>query len=279
MKISWLQSALLGFVSGLSEPLPVSAEAHRAVLGRFFGTDGFSPLMMLMCHLASLVVVLLMGNLELKRLRRTAKLMKTPKRRRKVNPELNSAGTLKLLRTALPIALAGRLLGFYLSPFGAKLYLLTLTLILSGVILHIPTHMRSANKDGRHLQKRDGVMMGLGSALSAIPGVSPVGAAASLGLIQGADRRYAVRFAWILLCAGLAVSVGVDILGILGAGMAFDLALILTALICGVCAALGTALAVRLMLALIRRGGAGISGFSYYNWGLALLCMALFLLV
>ena len=279
MNISWLQSAMLGFVSGLSEPLPVSAEAHRAVLSLFFGTDGFSPLMMLMCHLASLVVVLLMGNLELKRLRRTAKLLKTPPRRRKVNPELNSAGTLKLLRTALPIALAGRLLGFYLSPFGAKLYLLTLTLILSGVILHIPTHMRSANKDGRHLQKRDGVMMGLGSALSAIPGVSPVGAAVSLGLIQGADRRYAVRFAWILLCAGLAVSVGVDILGILGAGMAFDLELILTALICGVCAALGTALAVRLMLALIRRGGAGISGFSYYNWGLALLCMALFLLV
>jgi len=29
----------------------------------------------------------------------------------------------------------------------------------------------------------------------------------------------------------------------------------------------------------MRRGGKGISGFSYYNWGLALLCLVLFLLV
>ena len=220
-----------------------------------------------------------MGRLELKRLRRARRLLKTPPRRRKANPELNSVGTLRLLRTALPIALVGQLLAVYLTVIGEKLYLLTVTLIIGGLILHIPTHMRSANKDGRHLQKRDGVLMGLGFGLGAIPGVSGVGAAVSMGLICGADRRYAVRFAWILLCAGLCASIGIDVLGIIGAGMEFDLAVILTALICAVCAALGTALAVRLMLALIRRGGAGISGFSYYNWGLALLCMALFLLV
>ena len=279
MNISWLQGAILGFVSGLSEPLPVSAEAHRAVLGQFFGVDGFSPLVLLMCHLASLIVVLMLGRLELKRLRRTAKLLKTPKRRRKANPELNSAGTLKLLRTAMPIALAGRLLGFYLSPIGGKLYLLTLTLILGGVILHLPTHMRSANKDGRHLEKTDAMLMGLGYALGAVPGVSGVGGAVSLGLIRGADLRYAVRFAWMLLCAGLAVSVGIDVLGIVSAGFKFDLMLMLTALVSGICAAIGTALALRLMFVLIRQGGLGISGFSYYNWGLALLCMALFLLV
>ena len=279
MNLSWLQSAMLGFVSGLSEPLPLSAEAHRAVLGRIFGADGFSPLVLFACHLAALIVVLLTGRLELKRLRRTARLLKTPARRRTAQPELNSTGTLKLLRTALPIAIVGRLLGFYLDGIGQKLYLLTLTLILSGIILHIPTHMRTANKDGRHLQKSDAIVMGLGYGLSAIPGVSGVGACVSAGLIQGADRRYAVRFAWILLCAGLCVSLGIDVLGIMGSALKLDLSLILSLLAAGISAAVGTALAVRLMFALMRRGGVGISGFSYYNWGLALLCMALFLLV
>lgn len=279
MKITWLQSVMLGLVSGLSEPLPMSAEAHRAVLSRFFGLDTISPVLLLSCHMATLIVLLLTGRLELKRLRRTARLLKTPARRRKANPELNSAGSLKLLRAALPIALALRLLGVYLTGIGEKLYLLTLTLILCGLILHIPARMRSANKDGRHLQKTDGVLMGLGFGLCAIPGISGVGAAASVGLIRGADRRYAVRFAWILLCAGLCASIGIDILGMIGSGMKFDLSLIVSALICGVSAAAGTALAVELMFALIRRGGVGISGFSYYNWGLALLCMALFLLV
>ena len=279
MEISWLQSTMLGFVSGLSEPLPVSAEAHRTVLARFFGTGEFSPLMLFVCHLASLAVVLLMGRLELKRLRRTARLLKTPARRRTVQPELNSTGTLKLLRTALPIAVVGRLLGFYLDDIGQKLYLLTLTLILSGIILHIPTHMRTANKDGRHLGKIDAIVMGLGYSLCAIPGVSGVGACVSAGLMQGADRRYAVRFAWILLCAGLCVSLGIDVLGVMGSALKLDLSLILSLLAAGISAAVGSALAVRLMFALIHRSGVGISGFSYYNWGLALLCMALFLLV
>ena len=279
MNISWLQSAVVGFVSGLSEPLPLSAEAHRAVLGRLTGAGEFSPLLLLCCHLASLIVLLLMGRLELKRLHRTAKILKTPARRRRQHPELNSAGTLKLLRTAVPIALAGRLLGLYLAGVGEKLYLLTLTLVFSGLILHMPLHMRSANKDGRHLGKRDGALMGIGCGLSAIPGVSGVGAAVSLGLIRGADRRYAVRFAWILLCVCLGESLGIDVLRIVGAGMEWKLTMVLSALLAGVCAAVGTALAVRLMFALIRRGGAGISGFRYYNWGLALLCMALFLLV
>lgn len=279
MNISWLQGAILGFVSGLSEPLPVSSVAHRAVLGQFYGVERFDPLVLLLCHAASLLVVLMMGRLELKRLHRTAKILRTPPRRRKANPELNSAGTLKLLRAALPIALVGCLLGFYLEDITHKLYLLTLTLILSGVILHIPTYMRSANKDGRHLVRQDGLMMGLGYALAAIPGISGVGAVLSVGSIRGADLRYGARFAWILLCAGLAVSAGFDVLGILAAGFEFDWMLIVTALLAGMGAAVGTALALRLMFVLVRQGGLGVSGFSYYNWGLALLCMALFLLV
>lgn len=279
MKLSWLQSAILGFVSGLSEPLPLSPEAHRAILGKFFGGGELNPLILFACHLAPMVVVLLTGSLELKRLRRTRKILKTPPRRRTGHPELNSAGTLKLLRTAVPIVLVARLLSVYLSGIGNKLYLLTLTLTLCGLILHIPTHMRTANKDGRHLIGFDGMLMAAGIGLGSLPGVSAVGAAVSLGTIRGADRRYALRFAWILLCIALAVSLGLDVLAILGTGLEFDLELILCALLAGAAAATGSWLAVRMMLALVRRGGNGISGFSYYNWGLALLCLALFLLV
>ena len=279
MKLSWLQSAILGFVSGLSEPLPLSPEAHRAILGKFFGGGELNPLILFACHLAPMVVVLLTGSLELKRLRRTRKILKTPPRRRTGHPERNSAGTLKLLRTAVPSVLVARRLRVYLSGIGNKLYLLTLTLTLCGLILHIPTHMRTANKDGRHLIGFDGMLMAAGIGLGSLPGVSAVGAAVSLGPIRGAARRYALRFAWILLCIALAVSLGLDVLAILGTGLEFDLELILCALLAGAAAAAGSWLAVRMMLALVRRGGYGISGFSYYNWGLALRCLALFLLV
>ena len=83
----------------------------------------------------------------------------------------------------------------------------------------------------------------------------------------------------MLLVISLATAIGIDLLAIAGSGFSFDLSELLCAILGGGCAAVGTYLGTQLMRALIRRDGSGLSGFSYYNWGLALLCLVLFLLV
>ena len=279
MNLTWLQSVMMGFVSGLSEPLPLSAEANRGLLRQFFGVESEGALFLLACHIAVLVVVLMTGQLELHRLHRANKLLKTPPRRRTAQPDLNSVGTIKLLRSAGLIAVVGRLLAVHLDVVSNKLYLLTATLILGGLIEWLPSHFRSANKDGRHLAPADGMLMGLGAALSAIPGISLVGVSASLGSIRGVEGRYGVRFSWLLLVLAMATAVLTDLLALAGTGFEFELTELLFAAIGGACAAVGAYLAVQLMRALVRRGGVGISGFCYYNWGLALLCLVLFLMV
>lgn len=279
MNLNWLQSAIMGFVSGLSEPLPLSGDANRGLLRQLFGVESEGPLFVLAYHVAVLVVVLMTGRLELGRLRRTAKILKTPPRRRTGHPDQNSAGTIKLLRSAGLIAVVGRLLSVHLDFFADKLYLLTAALVVGGIIEWLPVHFRSANKDGRHLAPADGMLMGLGAALSAVPGISLVGASASLGLLRGTDRRYALRFSWLLLVVSLAAAIFIDVLTVVGAGFSFEWMELLCAAIGGACAAVGAYLAVQLMLALVRRSSNGVSSFCYYNWGLALLCLVLFLLV
>lgn len=279
MNLSWLQSVMMGFVSGLSEPLPLSAEAHRGILRQFFGIGSEGPLFQLLCHVAVLVVILMTGHLELNRLHRTAKLLKQPPRRRSGNVDLNSAGTLKLLRSAVVIVIIGRMLSVHLRVVSERLYLLFPMLIAGGVILWMPTMMRTGNKDGRHLAPMDGMMTAFGAALSAVPGISFVGAAVSVAAMRCADRRYALRFAWILLVIDLVAAIGVDLLAIAGVGFSFALSELLRGALGAVSAAAGAYLAVQVMHALMRRGGRGISGFCFYNWGLALLCMVLFLLV
>lgn len=279
MNLSWLQSAMMGFVSGLSEPLPMSPEAHRGLLRVFMGAESEGPLFTLMCHIAVLVVVLMTGRLELGRLRRTSKLLKTPPRRRTGQPDLNSAGTLKLLRSAALLAVIGRMLSVHLSAIADKLYLLFPALIAGGLLLWLPTQFKTANKDGRHLAPTDGMLMGLGAAASAIPGISLVGASAAIGSMGGVERRYAIRFSWILLVISLGAAVVIDLLAIAGTGFSFELTALLKAVLGGACAAGGAYLGVQLMLSMLRRGGNGLSGFCYYNWGMALLCLVLFLLV
>lgn len=279
MNLSWLQSAMMGFVSGLSEPLPLSAEAHRGLLRTMMGVDAEGPLFTLMCHIAVLVVVLMTGRLELGRLNRTRKQMKLPPRRRTGHPDLNSEGTLKLLRSAALLTIVGRLLSVHLGVIADKLYLLFPVLIAGGVLLWLPTQFRTANKDGRHLAPIDGILMGVGSALAALPGISGVGATAAIASVRGVERRYAIRFGWLLLVISLGTAVVIDLLAVAGTGFSFELGEILRAVLGGVCAALGAYVGVHSMLSLLRRGQNAVTGFAYYNWGMALLCLVLFLMV
>lgn len=279
MKYIWLQSAMTGLALGLSEPLPLSSDAARGLMRQIFGGEAESALLALLCHAAVLAVMLASGNLELGRLRRTQKLLKIPPKRRTGRPDLNCAGTLKLLRSAGILAILGRLLSIRFSSGIDRLYLLSAGLILTGLMLWLPGHFRTANKDGRHLTPADGTIIGLGALFAAVPGVSLVALCASLAILRGADQRYALRFSWLLLCLELVAALVMDMLNLAAAGFDFALAQILSALLGAACAALGANLAVLLARALLHRGIARIGGFCYINWGMALLCLMLFLLV
>lgn len=276
--MNWIQSLLVGLISGLTEPMPLSAEAHRGLLRHFFGQSAEGPLFLLACHCAVLLVLLTVGGLELGSLRRIAQLQRQPRRRR-THINLNQAGTLRLLRFALIPAVLGRLLSGYFAVNAENLWILPITLTLSGLLLWLPGRFRTANMDGRHLTPADGLMLGLGAMTATFPGFSAVGAVLALGSIRGLQRHYALRIAWILTAASLAAAVGLDALALAGTGFHFALPEILSALLGGIAAAVGTNIAVYAMRSLSRSGGDGIGGFCFYNWGMALLSLLLFLLV
>lgn len=277
--MNWIESLMMGFISGLSEPMPLSAEAHRGLLGRMMGVDTVPPLFLLGCHLAVLIVVLTWGKLDIRRLRRTAKLQKTPARRRNAHPDLNSAGTNRMLRTAALLAVAGRVLAVFFESMANRLWLVAVPLVLSGFLIWAPSQMRTANKDGRHLSPAAGTIMGLGALAAAVPGLSLVGSVTAIGSMLGAHRRYGLRFAWLLLVISLAAALGMDALALAGSSFAFELSELLSAGIGALSAGLGARLAVWLIDSRIRSHAGDLTGFCYYNWGQALLCLALFLLV
>ena len=276
--MNWLQSVMMGFVSGLCEPMPICAEAHRGILSHFFGLTALDPLCLLACHTAALIVVLSAGRLELYRLWRTAKILRQP-HRRSGHPSLNQAGTLRLLRGAAVFAIIGRLLSYQLESVTARIWLLAVPLFVSGLLLWLPTHFRTANKDGRHLSRLDGLLLGLASLMAAVPGISLVCAVLSMASVRGVQRQFAVRFAWLLLSVSLMTGVAMDLLLIVRSGLSLTPALLLSAGLCGGAAALGSWLAILFVRSRTRPGAGGVSEFCFYNWGLALLCLALFLLV
>lgn len=120
--------------------------------------------------------------------------------------------------------------------------------------------------------------MGLGTTLSAFPGVSSVGAVASIGMLRGVDRAYAVNIALLANMGVTAGSIIFDFITLIlnGAGT-FGFGILLGYLGAALTAFLGAWLGIRLIRALTVHMGLDV--FAYYCWGMALLAFILFLSV
>lgn len=272
-----IQSLLIGLVSGLSEILPISAEAHRALLNTLFGLteDGLYRIFL---HISCFLAVSGYCRSDLHQLRRASRLMAIPPRRRKKPLNIADANTVRLLRNAFITLVICRILFYRLDFIRTKLNLLPAGLIATGILLLIPALVRSGNMDSRNMPRLNGLIMGLGGGLGGIPGFSAMGCCLSLAQWQGVDRKYALKFACLLLLPGLGCQIVMDLIAIVMAGsLGLQLSGIPVALAGAVAAFFGCRSGLKLMHNLAASGG--FSGFSYYCWGTAMLSFVLFLTI
>lgn len=278
MNINWQDSLLYGLVSGLTEFLPVSSQAHGALFRKLLGISGNIAVLQLLMHLAALLALYTATSGYLRGLHREMKLAAVPRRRRKRYPDIRSILDVQLIRTAFyPLVL-----GFFFYPLARnhleKLYMAAVFLMLNGCILLIPQLLPTGNKDSRSMTRLDGVLMGLGSALAVIPGVSRMATTTTVLSARGADRSQALNWALLLSIPALAFYVGFDVYDIAVSGLA--IASVRDVFVCVLgaagtyCGAYGGILLMRFLAV-----NAGFSGFAYYSWGAALFTFIQFLTI
>ena len=269
MDLNWLQYILYGFVSGLTDILPVSAQAHRALLLKFFGAKGSSDLLSLMIHFALVCALYFSCSGHIIRMSRARRLSRIPKRKRKRPLDTRSLMDLSLLKTMLVPVILGMLLYPYVGKMQSNLALIALFLFLNGIILYAPQFLPTGNRDSRNLSRVEGLLMGLGGAASVLPGVSAMGTATAIGSVCGVDRSYGLNMALLM---NLFVNVGFlihDALGITSAGLEpLSFMLILQYLFTAVAAFGAAMLGIRVMRNLASNNGC--SPIGLYNFGLAL---------
>ena len=269
MELSWIESCIFGLITGLLDIVPVSADAHRVLLLKFFGVKASPDLMNLMMHGAVFAALYYGCQTQLIRMKRARALARVPKRKRKRPLDVNSMMDWSMLKTMFVPALLGVWLRRFTGDLHSNLMLIALFLFLNGVILYVPQFFPTSNRDSRTLSRVEGLLMGLGGAASAVPGISAVGATTSIASVCGVDRTYGLNMALMMnmaITAGLAI---IDVLGIIANGFGqLSFGILVRYLFSAAAAFGGTTLAVRLMRFLA--SGRGFSGFGVYCWGLAL---------
>lgn len=276
MDLSWLQSAVLGFLSGLTDILPVCAQAHKAILLKIFGSDVEPPIMRLMIHLATLAALYYCCSGQIMRMNRQLKLARIPKKRRKRPVDMRVIMDFRLLRiTIIPVVLV-YLLYRKTSVQNMDLNWIAVYLLLNAVILYLPVLLPTGNKDSRTFSRFEGVLMGLGASLSIIPGISPIGAMNSVGSLCGGERTYVLNMSLLVQMAVTVLLIVYDVVMLLelGAGT-IGFGILLSYLLSAAAAFAGVFLGVKVMRSLAVN--VGFNGFAYYSLGLALFTFILYL--
>ena len=277
MNFGWFESLLLGITTGLTDVLPVSAQAHNRILIKFMGRGNPSALISLFMHLGVLAALYVSCQPHILKMIRAKKIARIPKKKRKRPLDTRSLMDLKLLSTMLVPVVLMLIVYRYVEPVSSNMIIMATMLFLNGLILYIPQFLPSSNKDCRTLSRVEGLLMGIGGSLFAIPGLSGIGAALSVASVTGVEKKYGLNMI-LLMDMGILVGKAVyDLLDLISVGVS---GLSLVAVLSCVLAALASFVAAYLAIKVLRTlaEGKGFEFFAYYSWGMALFTFILSLM-
>lgn len=273
-----LETIIYGLIGGLTDSLPVSAQAHGSLLIFLFGQDSEPNLLRFTVHMGVIAGLYYSCHTHILKILRAYRLSRVPKRSRRRPLDMSSVMDLRLIQTMLLPLVAGFLFYGRIASLVSSLSILAAVLFLNGILLYIPQFLPGSNKSSLHITPADGILMGLGAAASVLPGLSCTGMVMSIGSVRGADRVYSMNMALLLnffYNVGLMVY---DVIAIVGQGVeSFSFTMLLIDLVGGLAACGGTLLGIALLRKLA--AGRGWGFFAYYCWGTAMLLFILFLSV
>lgn len=269
MDLYWMESVIYGFLSGLMDIVPLSAQAHRILLMKFFGISGGTDVMRLAVHIGVFGGLYYSCQSQIVRINRARALARVPKRRRKRPLDTRSLMDWSMLKTMLIPMVIGLFLYKYNTAMRDNLLLVAIFLLVNGIILYVPQFLPGSNRDSRTLTRLEGFLMGLGATASTLPGISAVGAAVSIGSVCGVERGFCLSMA---LMMNLALNLGLAIVDVFtlftnGLGV-FSFGILIRYLATGLTAFGGCLLGIKIMR--ILSGNHGYSGFAFYCVGLSL---------
>lgn len=277
MNISLIESILYGLFCGFAEFLPVSSQAHRNILNYLFGVDREEPLMVMFLHIGALLALVVSSRSLLQRLQREMEIKRLARRRSRRQPDKLAVLDMSLVKTACIVMLLGFVFYYKASTWNGNLPMIAVFLVINGIVLHIPLYLPKGNKDARTMSRLDAALIGIGSALAVIPGISRVGVSTSVGIARGASPQNAFKWSQLISIPALAVFIVLDLVGVVTAGLGqLDFSFILQCILCGCAAYIGAIAAISLMKMVVHRSG--IENFSYYCWGAALFTFILYMI-
>lgn len=273
--MTYLMSAVLGFLQGVAEFLPISSSGHLSLFQHFFGMEEPDSLFNILLHFATLIAVCVyyfqdVVEMIVEFFRGVAALFsRTPSRG---NPPegrrlvlLVIVGTLPLF-AVLPVESKIEMLG------GSPVFV-SCALLVTGCILFLSDRYGGGRKTAKNATIKDALLVGLAQSVATIPGLSRSGCTISAGMAMGFQRKFAVRYSFLLSLPAVFGATLLKVIKTIKAAEPLAEGILPKYLLGMAVAGVVGYFSIRLVDLLASKGKFG--AFAWYCWGAGLLFLAL----
>ena len=273
--MSLLNAIILGIIQGVAEFLPISSSGHLSIALNLFGltVEGTNDMFFdVLLHLGTLLAVFVAYWPEIYEMiveffgmisdaAHGKKYEKIPGARRLIG--MIVVATLPLF-VIFPIK-------DLVEELSQNTYFIGGALLVTGCLLVACDKVRKGGKNEDTASMKDALIVGIGQAIATCPGISRSGMTISVGCFCGFERKFAVRFAFLM---SIPAVLGANILHIADAvESGIDPSLLPVYFVGVAVAAVSGYLCIRLLKMIAEKGKFG--SFAYYCWGMGVLTVIL----
>ncbi len=276
--MTYLMSAVLGFVQGVAEFLPISSSGHLTLLQHFLGMPEPDNLFNILLHFATLLAVCIyyfrdVVEMILEFFRGVAAMFsRTPSRGRP--PEARRLVLLVIVGT-LPLFLVLPVED-RIEALGASPLFVSAALLVTGCILFLSDRIGGGRKTARNATVGDVFLVGVAQGFATIPGLSRSGCTISAGMALGFDRQFAVRYSFLMSLPAVLGATLLKVIKTVKAAEPIGEGLLTKYLLGMAIAGVVGYFSIRLVNLLASKGKFG--AFAYYCWAAGLVSLILTLM-
>lgn len=264
--MTYFMSAILGLVQGVAEFLPISSSGHLTLLQYFFGMDEPDNLFNILLHFATLLAVCLVYFQDILEmiLEFFRMLHDLFTRKRGVgNPPEARRMILLIIVGTLPLFVV-LLVKDQIEALGTYPPFVSCALLVTGCILFFADRMGRGRKTARSATLTDVLLVGVAQGLATVPGLSRSGCTISAGMARGFDRKFAVRYSFLMSLPAVLGATLLEVVKTMKAETAVADGMLGKYLLGMVIAGVVGYFAIKLVNLLASKGKFG--AFAYYCW-------------
>ena len=214
--MTFIQSVFLGIIQGITEFLPVSSSGHLSILRNLFGiqTDG-GLLFDVMVHLGTVIAICVVFRRDvLRMIGETIRMVsdiwangsvlihnkkeKDARRYKKILHNNYRRFVVMVLCATIPTAVIGYAARDLVTLASDSLLAPGIGLILTAVFLIIADVSENGKKIPKDISFTNSFLIGIAQGISTLPGLSRSGTTIAACLISGYDKRFAVKYSFIM---------------------------------------------------------------------------------